>query len=69
MIRTETYAINGKSFTRTWSDAGCVMRDGIVYDEANDPTESGRTYEEVPYPENHDEISAEEVISRLEELL
>lgn len=69
MIHTETYLINGRSFTKTRSDTGLVARDGVAYEEANDPTEFGRTYEEVPYPEGYDEMSAEEVVSRLEELL
>lgn len=51
MIHTEVYEINGRSFTRTWSDTGYVMRDGEVYDEANDPTELGRVYEEIDAPE------------------
>ena len=46
-IVTEQYEINGRSFTRTYSDAHrCVVRDGIEYSEANDPTEFGRTYTE-----------------------
>lgn len=50
MIKTEIYVINGRSFTRTWSDTGYVMRDGVVYEEANDPTELNRVYEEVDEP-------------------
>lgn len=69
MIYKETYYINGRSFTKTWSDTGFVARDGVSYDEANDPTELGRTYEEVSYPEGYDEMPAEEVVSRLEEIL
>lgn len=47
MIRTESLTIGGKGFTRTYSDAGrYVVRDGISYDEAIDPTELGRTYVE-----------------------
>lgn len=46
-IRTETYILNNKEFTRTYSDAGrYVVRDGISYEEANDPSEFGRTYTE-----------------------
>lgn len=46
-IRTETYTLNGREFTRTWSDANCyVVCDGISYEEANDPSEFGRTYTE-----------------------
>ena len=47
MIRTETLTINGKDFTRTYSDSGrYVVRDGVSYDEAIDPAELGRTYAE-----------------------
>lgn len=47
MIRTESLTIGGKDFTRTYSDAGLyVVRDGISYDEAIDPTDLGRTYTE-----------------------
>lgn len=46
-IRTETYTLNNREFTRTWSDANrYVVRDGISYEEANDPSEFGRTYTE-----------------------
>lgn len=47
MIRTESMEFGGKQFTRTYSDSGrYVVRDGVSYDEAIDPTELGRTYEE-----------------------
>lgn len=47
MIRTEQVTIGGREFTRTYSDAGLtVVRDGVAYDEALDPTELGRTYTE-----------------------
>lgn len=46
-IRTKTYVLNNREFTRTWSDANrYVVRDGISYEEANDPSEFGRTYTE-----------------------
>lgn len=46
-IRTETYILNNREFTRTLSDANrYVVRDGISYEEANDPSEFGRTYTE-----------------------
>lgn len=46
-IRTETYELNGRQFVRTWSDTHrYVVRDGIVYGEANDPAEYGRIYTE-----------------------
>lgn len=47
MIITETYTLNGREFTRTYSDSHrYVVRDGISYSEANDPSEFGRTYTE-----------------------
>ena len=46
-IITETFYINGREFTRTYSDANrYVVRDGISYGEACDPAEFGRTYTE-----------------------
>lgn len=64
MIQTETVTINSKQFTHTWSDAGRqVVRDGIAYDEAYDPAELGRTYEEGDYIE--DGAEAEEILSIL----
>ena len=45
MIVTELFEINGRSFTRTYSDANrYVVRDGVSYSEANDPTEFNRVY-------------------------
>ena len=47
MIIQETYTLNGRQFTRTYSDENrYVVRDGIEYSEANDPSEFGRTYTE-----------------------
>lgn len=47
MIMTETLTINGISFVRTYSDTGHrVERDGVAYDEAIDPADTGRTYTE-----------------------
>jgi len=51
MIHTEIYNINGRSFTLTWADSGFIERDGIVYEEANDPTELNRVYKEVDGPD------------------
>lgn len=51
------------SITRTWSDDGrYVVRDGISYEEAEDPTELGRTYTEGDYMEDPD---SEEALSIL----
>lgn len=63
MIHTETYEINGRSFIRTWSDTGYVRRDGVVYTEASDPADFGRTYEEVDGPE---EVTEEEVVDDID---
>lgn len=47
MIRTESYTLGGREFTRTWSDAGrYVVREGVEYSEANDPSEFERVYVE-----------------------
>ena len=47
MIRTETFYIDDREFTRNYSDAGrYVVRDGVSYEEACDPAEFGRTYTE-----------------------
>ena len=47
MVRTETFYIRGNEFTRTYSDANrYVVRDGIEYEEACDPSNLGRTYTE-----------------------
>lgn len=46
MLHIETVAMNGRKFTRTWSDLYTIERDGVEYDEAYDPAELGRTYTE-----------------------
>lgn len=51
MIQTEK--LNDK-LIRTYSDAGFkIKRDGVIYDEAVDPIDSGRVYTEtdIPIPE------------------
>lgn len=64
MIVTETYMLNGREFTRTYSDANrYVVRDGIEYSEANDPSEFGRTYTEGDVMEEN--TDAEEIINIL----
>ena len=60
MIYTETVTINGREFTRTYSDAYMVTRDGVEYDEAIDPIDSGRTYTESTTP--REGISADEAL-------
>lgn len=64
MIVQETYMLNGREFTRTYSDANrYVVRDGVEYSEANDPSEFGRTYTEGDIME--DVTDAEEIVSIL----
>lgn len=49
MIKVETVTINGRSFIRTYSDSGYMIKQdgtGAVYSEAYDPVDSGRTYTE-----------------------
>ena len=62
MIVVETHYIDGREFTRTYSDANrYVVREGISYDEAWDPAEYGRTYTEGdPIPSEDEEITVED---------
>lgn len=67
-IVTEQYEINGRSFTKTYSDAHrYVVRDGEIYEEANDPTEFGRVYEEGDLIES--EATDAEKVEELETIL
>lgn len=62
MIKTEKLTINGKSFIRTYSDAGyMVERDGVRYSEAIDPAEFNRQYIET------DELVEVEELTEIEE--
>ena len=57
MVIIEHLTIDGRAFTKTYSDAGrYVVRDGISYDAAYDPAELRRTYTEgeVIVPEDYD---------------
>ena len=72
MIRVETITINGKEYTRTWSDEYVkIERDGALYEEAIDPVDSGRVYTETDIPiETDEDTEAEEAdyIAALERL-
>lgn len=62
MIVTQTFQINGTDFIRTFSDMDMkIEREGILYDTAEDPAETGRTYTESEVP-IEDEITAEEAL-------
>ena len=67
MIRTETYMLGEREFTRTWSDENrYVVRDGVEYSEANDPSEFGRVYTEGELmPPEDIAAQAEEVLNIL----
>lgn len=62
MIVTEFYRTreDGVRLVRTYSDAGkMIERDGVVYEEAIDPEDSGRVYAE---SDMDMELSAEEAL-------
>lgn len=47
MIIVENNVINGKEFRHTYSDKGMkIKRENVLYDEAYDPIEFDREYEE-----------------------
>ena len=62
MIKTESLVIDGRDFTRTWSDEGrYVCRDGQKWDEAIDPSEFNRQYTEgdlIDYDVNETELAS-----------
>ena len=66
-IKTETFYIKEREFTRTYSDANrYVVRDGISYCEACDPSEFGRVYTEGELMEDvEDNSEAEEILNIL----
>ena len=67
MIVTETFEINGRQFTKTYSDRGVMIHGGVPecdYSEACEPSEYGRTYTETDIP-IEDDSSAEEIVEIL----
>lgn len=63
MIKMETVMIDDREFTRTYSDNGkYVVRDGVSYEEAWDPSELGRTYTEGDYIPEEDIPTPEEIL-------
>lgn len=65
MIVTEFYMTrsDGVRLVRTYSDAGKLLeRDGVLYEEAIDPEDSGRVYTESDVDV---ELSAEEALDIL----
>lgn len=64
MIITEKFYIGEREFTRTFSDANrYVVRDGVEYSEACDPSEFGRVYTE------GNPMQPEEVAAQAEQIL
>lgn len=64
MIKAEIVTINGKQFVHTFSDNDMkIERDGIEYDEAYDPIDTGRVYTET----NHIIETVTEDIEELKE--
>ena len=73
MIYTETFELNGRSFTRTYSDKYYIERDGIEYSEANDPSEFNRQYTETDHELEEpntptDEATESDYITALQDL-
>lgn len=69
MIKTERLTINGKEYTRTWSDEGMMVeRDGALYDEAYDPADSARAYTETDVPCEYSVAEAEDYEAALARL-
>lgn len=65
IVRT-TVTINGHQYDYTYSDAGrYVVRDGVSYDEAYDPLNSGRVYTEGEIIATDEEADAGEVLDVL----
>lgn len=71
MIKTESLVINSTSFIRTYSDLDRkVERDGVLYDEAIDPVDSGRTYtESTEMIDTEEDVTESEIIEELEKIL
>lgn len=68
MLVTENITINGRAFTRTYSDKRCyVEREGERYSEAVDPVEFGRQYvetdEKIEEVNTDEEVPAEEALA------
>lgn len=66
MIVTENYALrtDGVQLVRTYSDRGRkIMRDGVAYDEAIDPSDSGRVYTEADEPVQLTDTEALEILT------
>lgn len=65
MIYIETITLNGRQYTRTYSDTHYIERDGVEYEEAIDPIDSDRVYTEskTPLPEISDSEAIEIIVN------
>ena len=63
MIYTETITLNGKQYSRTYSDQYYITRDGAQYIEAVDPLNSNRQYTETDIPLPVEEVSSDDALS------
>lgn len=70
MIQTETVTIRDKEYTRTWSDTNMMIeRDGVLYEEAIDPIDSGRVYTETEQPiADESEATESDYIAALQDM-
>lgn len=72
MIKPETITINGREYTRKYSDENrYLVRDGVSYTEAVDPINSGREYTEGDVIPNHDKpapLETEQIAKTLQSL-
>ena len=63
MIRTEELVVDERTLVKTYSDAGYkIERDGVRYNEAIDPIETGRVYTETDEKIEGTEISDAEAL-------
>lgn len=66
MIIKTTKTINGIEYDYTYSDARLMIeRDGVQYEDAVDPLNSGRIYTETDIPIDGGEPTAEEIVDIL----
>lgn len=63
MIHTETITLNGKQYSRTYSDRYYIERDSAQYVEAVDPLDSGRQYTETDIPLPVEEVSSDDALN------
>ena len=68
MVIYEQIEINGKQYTKAYSDRNVMIRGGFPeanYNESIDPADSGRTYTETNIPIDTDETTASEIVNIL----